>query len=68
MASLVAKSLQTKNGRPYASNWLERLRRIKHLRAKIVKDMKEAPTSGSSQTVNTSVTNERETEDFTKYT
>lgn len=35
LASLVAKSLKTKNERPYASNWLERLRRIKHLRSKV---------------------------------
>lgn len=35
LASLVSKSLKTKNQSPYASNWLERLRKIKHLRAKV---------------------------------
>lgn len=35
LASLVAQSLKTKNQSPYASNWLERLRKIKHLRSKV---------------------------------
>lgn len=34
LASRVAQSLKIKNGNPYASNWLERLRRIKGIRAK----------------------------------
>ncbi|XP_053679837.1 tuberin [Anopheles nili] len=32
LASLVAQSLKTKNSSPYASNWLERLRKIKNIR------------------------------------
>lgn len=35
MASLVAQSMKGKNQSPYASNWLERLRRIKHIRSKV---------------------------------
>lgn len=35
MASLVSTSLKNKNHSPYASNWLERLRRIKHLKTKL---------------------------------
>lgn len=34
MASLVAQSLKTKNSSPYASNWLERLRKIKNIRSR----------------------------------
>uniref|UniRef100_A0A182YAZ3 Uncharacterized protein n=1 Tax=Anopheles stephensi TaxID=30069 RepID=A0A182YAZ3_ANOST len=34
LASLVAQSLKTKNSSPYASNWLERLRKIKNIRSR----------------------------------
>lgn len=34
LASLVSQSLKIKNQNPYASNWLERLRKIKNIRAK----------------------------------
>lgn len=36
LASKVSKSLNIKNQSPYASNWLERLRKIKHLRTKLL--------------------------------
>lgn len=35
LASLVSQSLKIKNQNPYASNWLERLRKIKNIRAKV---------------------------------
>ncbi|XP_058066096.1 tuberin [Anopheles bellator] len=38
LASLVAQSLKTKNSSPYASNWLERLRKIKNIRARYGQD------------------------------
>lgn len=37
LASLVANSLKTRNSSPYASNWLERLRKIKNLRSKVAR-------------------------------
>lgn len=40
MASLVAKSLINTSRSPYANNWLERLRKIKALKQKIVDDNK----------------------------
>lgn len=63
LASLVAKSLKTKNQSPYASNYLERLRKIKHLRNKLLNEsgagstnnIAEHSTSGTggNSTVNT---------------
>ncbi|XP_053685229.1 tuberin isoform X2 [Sabethes cyaneus] len=49
LASMVSQSLKTKNQSPYASNWLERLRKIKNIRAKILKslDSHDQPSSGS---------------------
>lgn len=40
MASLVAKSLRKTSKSPYANNWLERLRKIKQLKQKILDDNK----------------------------
>ncbi|KAI4456255.1 tuberin [Holotrichia oblita] len=40
LASLVCNSLKNANQNPYASNWLERLRKIKQFRNKILQDSK----------------------------
>ncbi|XP_055692341.1 tuberin isoform X2 [Lutzomyia longipalpis] len=45
LASLVSKSLKNKGQGPYASNWLERLRKIKRLRAKLLNESKSKSTS-----------------------
>ncbi|XP_059607432.1 tuberin [Phlebotomus argentipes] len=42
LASLVSKSLKNKGQGPYASNWLERLRKIKRMRAKLLNESKTA--------------------------
>ncbi|XP_058457517.1 tuberin isoform X2 [Malaya genurostris] len=49
LASMVSQSLKAKNQNPYASNWLERLRKIKNIRAKIPKSFEshEQPGGGS---------------------
>ncbi|XP_071440421.1 tuberin-like [Hetaerina americana] len=44
LASLISCSLKTMGQSPYASNWLERLRQIKRLRAKVVQEMQ--PSGG----------------------
>lgn len=40
MASLVSRSLKSQSQDPYASNWLERLRKIKNVRSKIMQEYK----------------------------
>ncbi|XP_060521768.1 tuberin [Cylas formicarius] len=40
LASLVAKSLKHSRNDPYASNWLERLRKIKNVRNKVLQEQK----------------------------
>lgn len=40
MASLVSTSLKNRSVSPYANNWLERLRKIKHLKNKLTADTK----------------------------
>ncbi|XP_055530935.1 tuberin isoform X2 [Wyeomyia smithii] len=48
LASMVSQSLKTKNQNPYASNWLERLRKIKNIRAKMKGfESHDQPGSGS---------------------
>ncbi|GAB0090874.1 Tuberin [Sergentomyia squamirostris] len=42
LASLVSKSLKNKGQGPYASNWLERLRKIKKMRTKLLNESKVA--------------------------
>lgn len=69
LASHVSRSLKTKT--PYASNWLERLRKIKNLRSKLVKDSQsvntgDQDTSGSAGDV--SDIQRPNIYDFTKYT
>jgi tuberous sclerosis 2 len=81
LASLVSLSLKnTKNQTPYASNWLERLRKIKSLKAKLLKDQNQsasdrnvsmpissAATGSSSSTYDLS-TDEINMADFTIFT
>lgn len=65
MASLVSTSLKNRSVSPYANNWLERLRKIKHLKNKLVADTKQdnqPPTSATA--TNTSFLKDV----FTKYT
>lgn len=47
LASLVSQSLKIKNQNPYASNWLERLRKIKNIRAKIASNVDSQEQSGA---------------------
>ncbi|XP_055707088.1 tuberin isoform X2 [Phlebotomus papatasi] len=50
LASLVSKSLKNKGQGPYASNWLERLRKIKRMRTKLLNESKTAAEGmGGSQ-------------------
>lgn len=46
MASLVSISLKTRNQSPYASNWLERLRKIKHLKNKLLNEANQSDHMG----------------------
>ncbi|KAL5291508.1 TSC2 family protein [Megaselia abdita] len=76
----LASSIETrKKNNPYASNWLERLRKIKNLRRKELqkvnrRDSNEVPSSGSSSDISkttsppTLTTNNFKQIDFTKYT
>ncbi|XP_055620720.1 tuberin isoform X2 [Toxorhynchites rutilus septentrionalis] len=80
LASLVSQSLERKNQSPYASNWLERLRKIKSIRAKELSNMDSHEQTGgggggsrsaggsvgSAQDLNTSSTTRGD--DFTIYT
>lgn len=66
MASLVSTSLKNRSVSPYANNWLERLRKIKHLKNKLTNETKQdnqQPTSTTS--TNTSAFLK---DVFTKYT
>ncbi|XP_065085709.1 tuberin isoform X2 [Ochlerotatus camptorhynchus] len=79
LASLVSQSLKIKNQNPYASNWLERLRKIKNIRAKVANhpDSQEQTAAaggtrsaggsvGSAQDLSTASTTRGD--DFTIYT
>ncbi|XP_055596027.1 tuberin isoform X2 [Uranotaenia lowii] len=82
LASLVSQSLKIKNQSPYASNWLERLRKIKNIRSKVINHVDEHGTGsgggtapggrpaggsvGSAQDLSTSSTTRGD--DFTVYT
>ncbi|XP_001652850.2 tuberin isoform X1 [Aedes aegypti] len=80
LASLVSQSLKIKNQNPYASNWLERLRYIKNIRAKTTNnsDQSQEQTGpgggtrsaggsiGSAQDLSTASTTRGD--DFTLYT
>uniref|UniRef100_A0A1Y1N0Q7 Rap-GAP domain-containing protein n=1 Tax=Photinus pyralis TaxID=7054 RepID=A0A1Y1N0Q7_PHOPY len=63
LASLVSRSLKSQSSDPYASNWLERLRKIKNVRTKI---LAEAPKKESGP--DDGVTRQpRRMEDFSEY-
>ncbi len=47
MASVIFEAAQRENADPYASNWLERLRKIKQLRARLLQETGGAATGGS---------------------
>lgn len=59
-------SLKRRSQDPYASNWLERLRKIKNLRNKIIQESKK---EHSNQIDDNFVKNRKgQMEDFTEYT
>lgn len=64
LASLVARSLKSSPNDPYASNWLERLRKIKNVRNKVLDELKnEEQTTYPSEESKS----RKQTEDFTDY-
>lgn len=66
MASLVSNSLKNGSVSPYANNWLERLRKIKHLKNKLINETKQDNT----QPISTAASNTSAflKDVFTKYT
>ncbi|KAH1016696.1 hypothetical protein HUJ04_007876 [Dendroctonus ponderosae] len=64
LASLVARSLKNSPNDPYASNWLERLRRIKNVRKKVLDENKNDDHNNYPSEENKS---RKPTEDFTDY-
>ncbi|CAG9863119.1 unnamed protein product [Phyllotreta striolata] len=66
MASLVIKSLRNPASDPYASNWLERLRKIKSIRNKVIMDQKNEASISSIYPKDDGKKNLME--DFTDYT
>ncbi|KAJ8945060.1 hypothetical protein NQ314_009327 [Rhamnusium bicolor] len=66
LASLVVCSLKNRSSDPYASNWLERLRKIKNIRNKIIQEQKndESIYPAEDPTMKT----KKYMEDFTDYT
>lgn len=65
MASLVSRSLKNRSVSPYANNWLERLRKIKHLKNKLTSETKQDNSQPMSTAANTSAFLK---DVFTKYT
>lgn len=65
MASLVSNSLKNRSVSPYANNWLERLRKIKHLKKKVSEDTKQDHPQPASTAATTSAFLK---DVFTKYT
>lgn len=64
MASLVSTSLKNRSVSPYANNWLERLRKIKHLKNKLTTDTKQEPPPPTAATSTSTFLKDV----FTKYT
>lgn len=62
---MVTRSLKAQGQDPYASNWLERLRKIKHLRAKV---LQECATSGEFSGDDGPALRSKRIQDFTEYT
>lgn len=72
LASMISCSLKTQGQDPYASNWLERLRQIKRLRAKVSQESA-AASSDSTSTDSELLISPRSSrrvhmDDFTEYT
>lgn len=67
MASLVSNSLKNRSMSPYANSWLERLRKIKHLKNKLLTEIKQDSQQSSSTTA-TNTTTAFLKDVFTKYT
>nr|XP_019531804.2 tuberin isoform X2 [Aedes albopictus] len=80
LASLVSQSLKIKNQNPYASNWLERLRKIKNIRAKAANHsdqlQEQSGTGGGTRSAGGSIGSAQDLstasttrgDDFTQYT
>ncbi|KAK6623829.1 hypothetical protein RUM44_010685 [Polyplax serrata] len=69
LASLVSRSLKAKNQDPYASNWLERLRKIKRLRQKVLQLEISEENSDHKEFLSTPKTRKADyMDDFTEYT
>ncbi|XP_059218491.1 tuberin [Stomoxys calcitrans] len=70
LASNVYQSLKTKN--PYASNWLERLRSIKRLRAKLLENQAQGGATAANADIDDrsaeALNKQNTNRDFTKYT
>ncbi|KAH8260917.1 hypothetical protein KR044_000431, partial [Drosophila immigrans] len=69
LASLVYQSVQKKN--PYASNWLERLRKLKRLRSQVKQQQSKQQQSGNSSSgggIASSSDIDDQRADFTKFT
>ena len=65
MAATVLNSLRSHATDPYASNWLERLRKLKNLREKVIQELKKVKESGNQK----GPSEEKNTvEDFTDFT
>ncbi|XP_030752123.1 tuberin isoform X2 [Sitophilus oryzae] len=64
LASLVAKSLKHSPNDPYASNWLERLRKIKNVRSKVLDELKAEEQNSYPSEESKS---RKQMEDFTNY-
>lgn len=60
------KSLKNNLSDPYASNWLERLRKIKHVRMKILQEQRNEDSGYPSEDF--SMRYKKHMEDFTDYT
>jgi len=72
LASMISYSLKAQGQDPYASNWLERLRKIKRLRTKVLQETA-AATSDSNSMDTELLTSPRSArrvymDDFTEYT
>jgi tuberous sclerosis 2 len=67
MASLVSTSLKNRMASPYANNWLERLRKIKHLKKKLIDENPDNPPPIQTPIVNTTSAFLKDGV-FTKYT
>lgn len=67
LASMVIRSLKLQGQDPYASNWLERLRKIKHLRNKVLQEYNHECTN-SDKINDVTSSRSRRIQDFTEYT